>query len=168
MIRHLTASDFRMMPWANGRGVTVEMLKIEHAGRLVLRLSRAMVVEDGPFSLFPGIERNLTVLSGPGFDLMGEGVDLQARPLKPVAFPGDVTVRAVGVTAPSEDFNVMTDRRLPRPEVWVQEAGEIPGRVAALALQAGRVATYDLILSDEGLRLDLPAIIVRWSGEGGF
>lgn len=168
MIRLLTAKDFRTMPWANGKGVTVELLKIERDNRLVLRLSRAMVVEDGPFSLFPGIERNLTVLSGPGFDLKGKGVDLQARPLKPVAFPGDVAVRATGVVAPSEDFNVMTDRSLPRPEVWLQETGQVSGRVAALALQDGRVARHDLILTDEGLRLDFPAIIVRWSGEGGF
>lgn len=168
MIRHLTAKDFRTMAWANGKGVTVEMLKIERDGRLVLRLSRAMVVENGPFSLFPGIERNLTVLSGPGFDLKGEGIDLQARLLQPVAFPGDVPVRAEHVAAASEDFNVMTDRSLPRPEVWVQQAGEIAGRVAALSLRDGAVARHDLILSDEGLRLDFPAIIVRWSGEGGF
>ena len=168
MIRHLGENEFRTMPWANGKGVTVEMLKIEHAGRLVLRLSRAKVVEDGAFSMFPGIERNLTVLSGPGFDLVGEGIDLKALALVPVAFPGDVAVKAVNVSAPSEDFNVMTDRSLPKPEVWVQTSGEIAGRAAVLALQAGRVAQHDLILTDEGLRIDFPAIIVRWSGEGGF
>lgn len=168
MIRHLSARDFRTMPWANGKGVTVELLKLERDGRLFLRLSRAMVVEDGAFSLFPGIERNLTVLSGPGFSLVGEGIDLTARPLVPVAFPGDVAVRATGVAAPSEDFNVMTDRSLPKPDVWLQESGEVTGRIAVLALQAGRVAQHDLILTDEGLRLDFPAIIVRWSGEGGF
>ena len=80
MIRRLTSTDFRTMPWANGKGVTVEMLKIEDQGRLVLRLSRAMVVESGPFSLFPGIERNLTVLSGPGFDLQGEALNCKRVP----------------------------------------------------------------------------------------
>jgi environmental stress-induced protein Ves len=100
MIRHLSAIDFRTMPWSNGKGTTVELLRVERAGRLVLRLSRALVVEEGPFSLFPGIERNLTVLSGPGFDLVGDDIHFAARLLRPVAFPGDVPLRAAGVRAP--------------------------------------------------------------------
>ena len=78
------------------RAVTVEMLRVEEGG-LKWRLSRASVVEDGDFSLFAGIERNLTVISGPGFDLIGERLHLAARPLLPVAFAGDVAVRAEGV-----------------------------------------------------------------------
>ena len=73
MMRHLTPSDYVAMPWANGRGQTVEMLReVGPDGGLLLRLSMASVVEDGPFSIFPGVERNLTVISGPGFDLLGE------------------------------------------------------------------------------------------------
>jgi environmental stress-induced protein Ves len=166
MMRHLTAKDFKEMPWANGKGTTVEMLRIEREGRLVLRLSRAMVVEDGPFSLFEGIERNLTVLSGPGFDLVGEGLRLAARPLVPVAFSGDILLRADGVTAPSEDFNVMSDGALPLPEVWVQEDGIIPVGGMALALEAGmiggfRVARHDLVMVDQALAHDRSVIIVR-------
>ena len=112
MITHLSSKGFKLMPWANGKGTTVEMLRIERQGRLVLRLSRAMVVADGAFSLLPGIDRNLTVLSGPGFDLVGEGLRMAARPLFPVAFAGDLAIRAEGVTAPSEDFNVMSDRNV--------------------------------------------------------
>ncbi|MBI1171633.1 hypothetical protein GC209_09540 [bacterium] len=165
-MRHLTAKDFKDMPWANGKGTTVEMLRIERDGRLFLRLSRAMVVEDGPFSVFPGIERNLTVLTGPGFDLRGEGLQLAARPLKPVSFAGDIPIRAERVIAPSEDFNVMTDRRLPLPEVWVQESGIIPADCVALALQAGNigkatVARHDLVIASDALTHDHSVIIVR-------
>ncbi len=168
MITHLTSADFRVMPWANGKGTTVEMLRLERAGLLALRLSRAMVVEDGPFSLFPGIERNLTVLSGPGFDLVGEGLLLLARPLVPVAFAGDVAVRAERVAAPSEDFNVMSARDLPRPRVWVQQAGEAPAG-AILALTEGRigglsVARYDLVVSDLAMHHDAPVIVVQAEG----
>lgn len=165
MITYLSQADFKTMAWANGKGVTVEMLRLERAGKLILRLSRAMVVEDGAFSLFPGIERNLTVLSGPGFDLVGDGLHLAARPLLPVAFPGDLPLRAVQVTAPSEDFNVMTDRSLPRPKVWLQDAGEVPAGAAVLALAPGRiagrvVARHDLVLTDEALPHDRSVIIV--------
>lgn len=136
MIRHLTAADFRPMPWANGKGVTIEMARADGPDGMLWRLSRASVVEDGPFSIFPGVERNLTVLTGPGFDLVGEGMHLAARPLRPVAFAGDVALRAEAVTAPSDDFNVMTARALPRPEVRVLTAAErlVPPPGGLLAL----------------------------------
>ena len=156
---HLTAEDYRPMPWANGKGTTIEMLKIERPG-FYLRLSRAMVVEDGAFSLFPGIERNLTVLSGPGFHLTG--VDLDALPLAPVAFPGDVPVSATRVTTPCEDFNVMTLRSMPRPEVRL--AAEIRPGAAALILTAGRFEAGDLVIPDQTLGLDAPALEVFLPG----
>lgn len=120
-MRHLTPADYVRMPWANGRGETIEMLKeVDAEGHLIWRLSVATVSEDGPFSLFPGIERVLTVIDGPGFDLTGEGIALTCAPLLPVAFPGDVPVRAERTKgAVSRDLNVMTARRLPRPEVAV-------------------------------------------------
>lgn len=152
MIR-LTARDFRPMPWANGKGVTVELLKIERPG-YYLRLSRAMVTEDGPFSLFPGIERNLTVLSGPGFHLAGIG---PALPLTPIAFPGDLPTAATHVTAPSEDFNVMTLREMPRPEVRLTR--HIRAGSAALLLDS-----LDLVLTPEAMTLDTEALEVALPG----
>jgi hypothetical protein len=110
-MQHLTRADYRRMPWANGRGVTVEMWREDAGGQLSLRLSMATVTDDGPFSLFPGIDRILTVISGPGFDLVGEGMRLRADPLRPVTFPGEVALNATGVTGVSEDFNVMVARR---------------------------------------------------------
>ncbi len=143
-MRHLTPADYRIMPWANGRGTTTELLREDG-----LRLSIATVAEDGPFSLFPGIARNLTVISGPGFRLQGDGIDLAATPLIPVAFPGDVAIRATGVAAPSEDFNVMTPASAPRPQVWMVQ-GPVPagGRLLLLALAAARVNDTPLALRD--------------------
>lgn len=74
MIRDLTPADFRPMPWANGKGVTIELARADGPGGMLWRLSRASVAENGPFSIFPGIERNLTILTGPGFDLIGDGI----------------------------------------------------------------------------------------------
>lgn len=169
-MRHLTGADYRRMPWANGRGTTVEMLREDGPEGLRLRLSMASVVEDGPFSLFPGIERNLTVIAGPGFRLEG-AVALDCRPRVPVAFPGDVEVRAAGVgQEPSEDFNVMTAQALGRPEVWVAGAGRIAagGRLFLLALGAVRVngvalAAHDLADLEGAAEIvgDAPVIAVR-------
>ena len=170
MIRHLTGRDYREMPWANGRGVTVEMLRVDRDGALLWRLSRASVVEDGDFSLFPGIDRNLTVISGPGFDLVGEGVHLQARPLQPVSFAGDVAITAQGVTAPSDDFNVMAARGV-AVEVQVLDGGELApgGTLAVFALGAAVVkgsalAKYDLLVTDEAISFTGLGIVVRIIG----
>lgn len=169
MIRHLTPADYRRQPWANGRGVTVELARADGPDGMIWRLSMATVAEDGPFSLFPGIERNLTVISGPGFRLAGEGIALDARPLAPVAFPGDVALAATHVTAPSEDFNVMTSRALPHPEVAVItgeariEAGGLLAIFALDALHAAgqRMARRDLILTEAPLHLTGSALLVR-------
>jgi hypothetical protein len=121
------------------------------------RLSVATVAQDGAFSLFPGIDRVLTVISGPGFRIRGDGIDLDARPFVPVAFPGDVGVAAEGVTAASEDFNVMVARGLGPVQVWLA-AGEIPagGPLALFAPDGGRAAgrrlgSRDLILTEAGV-----------------
>ena len=171
MIRHLTPSDYKTMPWANGKGVTVEMLRIEVAGAVKWRLSRASVVEDGDFSLFPGIDRNLTVITGPGFDLVSADATLPARPLHPVAFPGDVAIRAAGVAAPSDDFNVMTARGLPKPDVQVITIAtdlSAGGTLAIFALAeatAGGLALgrYDLVLTDAAITVSGPVIAVRFA-----
>lgn len=150
---HLTPADYRTMPWANGRGQTVELLREDRDGGLLYRLSMALVTEDGPFSLFPGIERVVTVISGPGFGLAGDGLHLEVRPLMPVAFAGDIPVRATGVTAPSEDFNVMTARGLPHPDVHIVSDCHLP--------EGGLLAVFALgPLSVNGTRLGLHDLAV--------
>jgi environmental stress-induced protein Ves len=65
-----------------------------------------------------------------------------------VAFPGDIPVQALGTGGvPSEDFNVMTARELPRPEVTVEREGtriEARGRLCLFALDPCRVEGHDL------------------------
>jgi environmental stress-induced protein Ves len=171
---HLTAADYTRQPWKNGRGTTTELWRQERDGQLLVRLSRAAVVEDGPFSLFPGIERNLTVLSGPGFRLSGGGFDFRCKPLVPVAFPGDVTLKATETEGmQSDDFNVMTDRDLPIPEVIVVQNDRLPagGTLALYALgpcQANGItlARDDLLLTGDAVTLkgDWPVIAVRLKG----
>ena len=173
-MRHLTASDYTRQPWKNGRGTTTELWRLDRDGPLLVRLSRAAVVEDGPFSLLPGIERNLTVLSGPGFRLTGPELNLRCDPLVPVAFPGDVEVTATETNGQqSDDFNVMTARGLPLPQVVVAQNDSLPGG-GTLALYAlgpclvngSAVKRDDLILTEGPARLqgDWPVIAVRLHG----
>jgi hypothetical protein len=171
-MQHLTARDFTVQPWKNGKGTTIEMWRLERGGELLARLSRASVVEDGPFSVFPGIERNLTVLTGAGFRLTGEGINLRCDPLVPVVFPGDVPVVASETNAEqSDDFNVMTARALPRPQVTVEQNTTLPagGILALYALgpvlaNGVAMARSDLILTEDAATLtgDWPVIAVRF------
>ncbi len=174
MMRHLSPADYTPQPWKNGRGITVEMWRLEADGQLLARLSRASVVEDGPFSLFPGIERNLTVLSGPGFRLTGAGHDIRCEPLVPVAFPGDVALMATETGGQqSDDFNVMTARALPRPQVLLAQNDRFPegGLLALYALgpvlvNGRRLQRDDLVLTNGPVTLtgDWPVLSVRFQG----
>lgn len=171
---HLTPSDYTRQPWKNGRGTTTELWRLECDGQLLVRLSRAAVIEDGPFSLFPGIERNLTVLSGPGFRLTGAGLNLRCDPLVPVAFPGDVEVMASETGGrQSDDFNVMTAKSLPKPAVRVVRNDHLAagGLMALYALGPCRangrdLSREDLVLAEAAVRLtgDGPVLAVRLHG----
>lgn len=171
-MRHLTSADYRTMPWANGCGTTVELLREDGPGGLQFRLSMASVIGDGPFSILPGIERTLTVLSGPGFRLAGEGLSVICAPLVPVFFPGDLAVRAEDTGGlPSVDFNVMSARALPRPTVTVRQAPvTLPagGTLYLFALDpvvinGVPVQRHDLVVTEADARMDGagPVIAVR-------
>lgn len=171
---HLIPADYTRQPWKNGKGETVELARADRDGALLWRLSMATVAEDGPFSVFPGIERNLTVLTGPGFRLKGDGIALDCAPLRPVAFAGDIPVRAVDTEGQtSTDFNVMTARSLPRPHVSVTEGPlDLPadGLLALFALESVRLsdrglARHDLVMTKGPLSVIAgPVLTVRIFG----
>ena len=76
------------------------------------------------------------------------------RPFEPLAFSGDWRTTATAVHGPSRDFNVMTARALPLPQVQVvRKAARLEppsgGMLAVYAPMANR-----LTLSDEALSLD--------------
>jgi environmental stress-induced protein Ves len=113
-MRILRAAGYRRMPWKNGGGETIEMV-ISPAGASFdtfdWRLSMAHVGAPGPFSLFPGIDRTLSVIEGHGLTLkLPEREVTLHRQTTPFAFPGDVAVDSTLVDGPIDDLNVMTRR----------------------------------------------------------
>ncbi|MGA0562291.1 HutD family protein [Ancylobacter sp. VNQ12] len=114
-MRILRAADHKVMPWKNGAGSTTEVA-IAPAGTGLdgfdWRVSMAGVVEDGPFSPFPGIDRTLAVLEGEGIRLEVEGRTPQVvlPGGEPASFPGDAPTRATLLGGPIVDLNVMTRR----------------------------------------------------------
>jgi environmental stress-induced protein Ves len=78
----------------------------------------------------------------------GDGLVLQAAPLVPVAFPGDLDIAAHDVIGPSEDFNLMVRATLPRAEVHVA-TGDVQGG-GLLALYAVEAATVSGVAMQRG------------------
>lgn len=111
----LRQAKYRRMPWKNGGGETVEVLV--HPDRAVLsdfdwRISIASVAIDGPFSLFPGIDRTLSVLHGEGFtlDIRRKGTYLMTSGSDPLTVPADISAAAKLIDGPTTDLNVMSRR----------------------------------------------------------
>lgn len=108
-MRIIRPEDFLTQPWKNGGGITHEIARADQDGALLWRLSIAEVASDGPFSAFPGLSRILTVIEGAGLYLDTPGGRLDALPLQPLAFPGDLPVASHMIDGPIRDFNVIWD-----------------------------------------------------------
>jgi uncharacterized protein len=111
----LKASNHRRMPWKNGGGETVEIAVFPPEANLASfgwRVSMATVASDGPFSVFAGIDRTLSILEGKGMelDIAGRPSTLLTQASHPLAFPADAQTSARLVSGTIVDLNVMTRR----------------------------------------------------------
>ena len=109
----LPASHRAAQPWKNGGGVTREVAAFPSGVGMDgfdWRVSIADVGTDGPFSIFPGIDRTLTILTGAGIALDMGGDTLRLLPGHPASFPGDQPATATLLDGPVTDLNVMSRR----------------------------------------------------------
>ena len=137
-------ADIVPTPWKNGGGATREIACWPAGTGLDSfdwRISVATIAADGAFSVFAGIDRSITLLSGDGVLLHGEhGTHRLDQPLVPFAFAGETPIRATLLGGASEDFNVMTRRGRCRADVkvWryaVDGPSEPPHAALLLAVQ---------------------------------
>lgn len=110
-------------PWKNKGGVTRELAARKDGQHIVWRLSVADVDAPGPFSIFPGAARVLTVIDGAGLKLKHAGGVIDARPGMPVRFSGDVPIDCELVGGRVRDFNLIFDPARVRADVLRLEAG---------------------------------------------
>ena len=92
MIEIIQPTQFKTVPWKNGKGETIEMA-INPGGTLDSfdwRLSMASVLEDGIFSNFTGYTRNLILIDGEGINLQHNDnkIDRLSRLLNVATFDG--------------------------------------------------------------------------------
>ena len=116
--RLLSPADHQRTRWKNDGGWTTELAR-SGGEDFRWRLSIAEIESDGPFSAFPGVERDLVLLDGNGIEL-----DIDDAPPRRIAqrfervhFAGESSVHCRLVAGPTRDFNVMTRRDAARAEV---------------------------------------------------
>lgn len=119
--RVVPANEYRRERWRNGLGWTREI----HAATggsdaWSWRLSIAEIERNAPFSEFPGVDRELVLLSGNGLRLRfedGEEVLLEP-PHGRLRFAGERAVTGELVDGPTQDFNLMWRRELVEAQLW--------------------------------------------------
>lgn len=110
--------------WANGRGITRELLRDGEAPEgWNWRLSVATVSEPGPFSSLPGIDRVLVCAGDAPLSLSIDGRAQEVQPGHPIFFAGESDVSSYGSVV-TRDVNVMVRRTTTIAEVQVLDPGE--------------------------------------------
>jgi len=127
--------EHRAMPWANGLGTSYEVASDRNAGgEWTWRVAIAPVVEDGPFSVMPGVDRELVVIEGNGMVLEVDGVSVECLPGQVIRFSGDSVTLARLVDGPVVDLGLMTVR------------GSVIGSMVVIA-DAGDVNESDVLVA---------------------
>jgi len=117
--RLVAARDFRAMPWRNGGGTTWEIARGRidglDDGDWHWRFSLAEIAADGPFSVFPHVDRLLSVVAGAGIALTIDGAEPRRLALGDgIEFRGESAVACALLAGPTRDLNLMVDRRVAR------------------------------------------------------
>ena len=166
--RVIPANEYRRVRWKNGTGWTREIVRMPDSEDWSWRLSIAEIEQDGPFSVFPGIDRELVLIRGNGLRLRfgdGEVHELQP-PHERIRFAGERVVDGELLQGPTHDFNLMWRRDtiaaelLHRPLVGPMLFFTEPGTSWAIHLLAGQAkfdhasGLQDLWAGDTALLID--------------
>ncbi len=120
-LRLVPAHEYRRERWRNGSGWTREILRSPDTGDdWDWRMSIAEIEQDGPFSQFSGIDRQLVLLNGHGMRLRfddGEVIEVQP-PHGRVRFAGERIASGELNDGPTHDFNLMWRRDRIDAELW--------------------------------------------------
>jgi environmental stress-induced protein Ves len=112
-MRILTPAASRRVPWKNGLGATLEIATDapEPGGEWTWRLSIADVPSRAEFSIFPGVDRFIACLAGPGLELERAGArSLVPREGQALSFAGEEPVTGEPLGPGVRDANLMLRR----------------------------------------------------------
>lgn len=122
--RRILLSETQPTPWKNGGGKTREIAVGAATGSDLgwgWRFSIADVEQDGPFSIFNGVDRIIAVIAGEGMDLhRTDGSVTPLEPFQPVRISGEDALFGRLRRGPVQDLNIMIlrDRFEATIEIW--------------------------------------------------
>ena len=160
-VQRFSRATLPVTPWKNGGGTTQEIASWPQGAPLDSfgwRVSIATIAAAGPFSVFAGIDRVITLLEGDGVRLFTHDARIDHRldvPHQPFAFSGDEAIDCTLLGDASNDFNVMTRRGQWRADVQVlgsASAIEPAPHGVLLALRGAWRLDDAQCLEGEGLR----------------
>jgi environmental stress-induced protein Ves len=173
--RVIAANEYRRERWKNGTGWTREIIRMPETAEWDWRLSIAEIEQDGPFSVFPGIDRELVLIRGNGLRLRFS--DAEVHELQPpharLRFGGEREVRSELLDGPTHDFNLMWRRDavaaelLHRPLVGPMLFFTEPGVTWAIHLLAGQ-AQFDQASGLPPLWAGDTALLADGEGRGRY
>lgn len=155
-------ADHEPMPWKNGRGTSYEVAR-SGGDVWAWRVAIAPVVEDGPFSELPGVDRWLVVIEEPALEMSIDGVLHVARRAEVVSFAGESTVVARLPDGATRDLGLMVRRGRATGSMEVVQKGPVTGRIIVAIDQstvvvAGTTSVLepgDALIADEPCSLDV-------------
>ena len=171
-LTHLTARQYKVMPWKNGGGMTTEILiEPKPEGGHLWRLSIAEVAQSGPFSDFSGFDRTIMLIDGSGFTLDFDPASSSGapskridRPYEPFAFDGGWKTDCTLIDGPIRDFNLMAARDAGPAELTVArlDRGGVsvaPAKVVVFhAFDGDATVSSHPLPAGETLRVDEPVL----------
>lgn len=181
MVTIVRAAARRAEPWANGLGITSEVISWPPGTNLASfawRVSVADMVTHSNFSALPGIDRTLVALSGDGIALIVDGQSVGLDAFDIARFSGDSAVSGGPRGAATRDLNVMVRRGAAETKVTVVRPVGVqvlhPGPderllvfvaegEAALGNRGVALMPGDAVLIDDTVSLRGDGIIIRIS-----
>ena len=166
MIHTVSLDQIPSQRWRNGGGSTQELLTWPDAENWAVRISVARIEQNGPFSVYPGIERWFAVVRGEGVVLrFGRAENVQRADSLPLRFGGVIAPECELLSDATQDLNLMVRYLAGRGEMKLVKTGEPWASIAPVrAVFTAEPAT--LIVDDHDETL-LAADSLAWSDEVG-
>jgi environmental stress-induced protein Ves len=121
-------SEHTPMPWANGRGTSYEVAR-DGGDDWSWRVAIAPVVEAGPFSSLPGVDRYLVVMDEAPLGLVIDGQPREVSQGEMVSFAGESAVESFLPEGPTRDCGLMVRRGRTTGSMTVASSGLVDARI---------------------------------------
>lgn len=158
-IHTVEANHVAPQPWRNGGGQTRELLAWPAGADWLMRVSRADIAADGPFSEFAGVQRWFAVLEGAGVVLQfADRTQTLRCGNAPLGFDGASAPGCTLIDGPTQDLNLMVRGGQGTMQA-VQSGTPWAGNFALRALYAAAPGVW----SDGAQTLKLAAHTLLWS-----